>query len=180
MMLRIGMAALIAAALAGIVHAASVLAMPQLAGQTAYQRLSAQVPVNAMVPLAEGQPGSTPLPFEDPAMVVAVCRYDVGTGAVRVHFPAAPTLASITFYTQRGVAFAALTEKAAARGTVDIELVAQGRAPRIAADGEGGSAGLRLEAPLPQGLIVVRYLALEPLMRPMLRGFAEQARCTPA
>jgi uncharacterized membrane protein len=67
--------------LGGIVHLATVLAMPQAATQDAYSRLVPITPVNAMVTLPAPTSQSSIMPFMDPAFAAAVCRYDLSNGA---------------------------------------------------------------------------------------------------
>ena len=63
--------------LGGIVHLATVLAMPRAATQDAYARLAPLTPVNAMVPLAAPTAENSIMPLMDPAFAAAVCRYDL-------------------------------------------------------------------------------------------------------
>ena len=73
--------------LGGIVHLATVLAMPQAATQDAYSRLVPLTPVNAMVPLAAPAAQTSVMPFMDPAFAAAVCRYDLSGGTIKLNAP---------------------------------------------------------------------------------------------
>ena len=63
--------------LGGVVHLVSVLALPRIATQDAYSRLTPMTRTNAVTPLALADPNNAPMPFMDPAFAVAICRYDL-------------------------------------------------------------------------------------------------------
>ncbi|HEU4805171.1 MAG TPA: DUF1254 domain-containing protein, partial [Nitrobacter sp.] len=63
--------------LGGVVHLVSVLALPRIASQDAYSRLTAMTTLNAVTPLPHADPDHSPMPFMDPAFAVAICRYDL-------------------------------------------------------------------------------------------------------
>ena len=56
-MIRLVLWLLGALLLGGIVHLGTVLILPRMASQDAYARVSAIAPVNAVVPLANSDPG---------------------------------------------------------------------------------------------------------------------------
>src|SRR5207247_4255011 len=58
--------------LGGVVHLVSVLALPRIATQDAYSRLSPMTKLNAVTPLALADPNNAPMPFMDPAFAIAV------------------------------------------------------------------------------------------------------------
>ena len=73
--------------LGGIVHLVAVLALPRIATQDAYSRLTPMTKLNAVTPLPATEPGNTPMPFMDPAFAVAVCRYDLSDGPIKLTVP---------------------------------------------------------------------------------------------
>ena len=74
--------------LGGMVHLATVLALPTTATRDAYSRLTPIAQVNTVVPLPEPAPATALLPFMDPAFAAAVCRYDLSEGPMRLSAPA--------------------------------------------------------------------------------------------
>ena len=60
--------------LGGVVHLVSVLALPRIASQDAYSRLTPITKLNAVTPLPLAEPGNTLMPFMDPAFATAICR----------------------------------------------------------------------------------------------------------
>ena len=83
--------------LGGIVHLSTVLAMPRTAKQDAYSRLAPLAPVNVLTPLAAPTAADAVMPFMDPAFAVAVCRYDLTAGTLKLIAPVSQAYTSVTF-----------------------------------------------------------------------------------
>src|SRR5215472_12441301 len=101
--------------LGGIVHLATILVLPRTASRDAYARLASLVPVNGFAVLPEPSPEASVLPFMDPAFAVAVCRYDLVKGPVKLTVPVDQAYTSVTFYTRHDVAYYAINDRAAGR-----------------------------------------------------------------
>src|SRR6476620_10048959 len=91
------------ALLGGIVHLVAVLILPNTATQDAYTRLTPITPVNAVAAVPQPTPQNEVMPFMDPAMATAACRYDLATGPIKLAVPVSSAYTSVTFYTRRGV-----------------------------------------------------------------------------
>lgn len=68
----------------GILHIVATLLAPSLAIATAFDRLSRLLPVNRMTVLPEVAPGAQPLPFLNPALRYAMCRFDTSVKSIDV------------------------------------------------------------------------------------------------
>ena len=177
-MIRILGWALAGILLGGIVHLVTILLLPRVATRGAYARLLPITEPNKLTLLPQPAPNA-PLPFLDPAFATAVCRFDVSQGPLKVRTPVSAAYTSITFYTPRGVAFYAITDRAATRRMIDLDLMtAQQRAE--VPDDEDTTAGDRLivETTDTTGLVVLRALAQEPGAIPNMRGLLATAQCT--
>ena len=86
-MIRVLLWVLGAVLLGGIVHLATVLALPRAANQDAYSRLVPLAKVNAVVPLPSPTAEASIMPFMDPAFMAAVCRYDLTGGVIKLNVP---------------------------------------------------------------------------------------------
>jgi uncharacterized membrane protein len=164
--------------LGGIVHLATILALPRTASQDAYARLAPITPVNAMTPIPAPTPANALLPFMDPAFAVAVCRYDLSTGAMKFTAPVSQAYTSVTFYTRYGVAYYAINDRAAGRRLIELDLMTTAQRDDLP-DDENVTAADRLiiESPTLTGLIVVRALSPEPGLMPMAQASLAGARC---
>jgi len=164
--------------LGGIVHLATILALPRTASQDAYARLAPITPVNAMTPIPAPTPANALLPFMDPAFAVAVCRYDLSAGAMKFTAPVSQAYTSVTFYTRYGVAYYAINDRAAGRRLIELDLMTTAQRDDLP-DDENVTAADRLiiDSPTLTGLIVVRALSPEPGLMPMAQASLTGARC---
>lgn len=174
-----GLAWLMAASfLGGLVHFATVFALPILAERDAYARLTTLAPVNRLVLLPQAAAGTPLLPFLDPAFATAVCRYDLSSGPLRLHVPLTRDYTSVAFYSRHGVVSYSINDRAAGRRTIDLIFMTARQRAQMQEDEEVTAADrLIVDASTVTGLIAVRGLAAEPGMMPVVRGILATARC---
>ena len=126
-----------------------------------------------------GSPGA--IPYHDPATAVAVCRFDLSNGPVRVRANAGNTFMAIAFHTLEGGVFYALTDRSAARGMMDALIVTQEQLDGLLANDPEDEPvrELRLLSPRRTGFVTFRTLALEPGLMAEAEGQLKTARCAP-
>ncbi len=164
--------------LAGIVHLSTVLALPLAATRDAYSRLTPLAPVNTMVPLAVPTPQAAVMPFLDPAFAVAVCRYDITGAPLKLKAPVSQAYTSVTFYTRHSVAYYAINHRAAGRRAIELDLMTAKQHAQMPEEADVTAADrLIVESPTTTGLIVVRALAPEPGLMPMVQRVLSRAQC---
>lgn len=164
--------------LGGLVHIVSIFALPQLAQNDAYARLSRFGKTNEVVMIPSPTPFESVLPRLDPAFVFAACIFDLSKGPLAVSIPATPDLTSVAFYTRQGRVFYSLNDRAAARGTIDLQLMTGAQRALLAAD-ENLTAADRLiiESPASQGIVFIRAFVREEGARPYIRNLLSGAKC---
>jgi uncharacterized membrane protein len=167
--------------LGGIVHIATVIVLPRTATQDAYSRLAPITPVNKVAPLPEPAAGMALMPLMDPAMAVAVCRYDLSQGPLKLAVPVSPAYTSVSFYTRTDVAYYAINDRAAGRRVIELDLMTQAQHEQMPEE-ENVTAADRLivESPTETGLIAIRALAPEPGLMPKAAAAVAAATCVPA
>jgi uncharacterized membrane protein len=164
--------------LGGIVHLATVLAMPRAATKDAYSRLASIAPVNTMVALPPPTAQASIMPFMDPAFAAAVCRYDLSGGSIKLNAPLSEAYTSVTFYTRESVAYYAINDRAAGRRAIELDLMTPEQHAQIPEEADVTAADrLIIDSPSTTGLIVLRALAPEPGLMPMARGALAAAQC---
>ena len=164
--------------LGGIVHLATVLAMPQAASQDAYSRLVPIAPVDAIVPLPPPTARASIIPFMDPAFAAAVCRYDLSGGSIKLNAPVSEAYTSVTFYTRDSVAYYAINDRAAGRRAIELDLMTPEQHAQLPEQEDVTAADrLIINSPTTTGLIVLRALAPEPGLMPMARRALAAAQC---
>jgi uncharacterized membrane protein len=149
--------------LGGIVHLVAVLALPRIATQDAYSRLTPMTKLNAVTPLPATEPGNTPMPFMDPAFAVAVCRYDLSDGPIKLTVPVSQAYTSVSFYTRNEVAYYAINDRSAGRRVIELDLMTEAQHAELPEEEDVTSADrLIIDSPTSTGLIVMKALAAEP------------------
>lgn len=164
--------------LGGIVHLTTILMLPRTATQDTYSRLAPITPVNAFVPLPDAQADDPVVPFRDPAFAAAVCRYDLGSGPLKLQAPVTQAYTSMSFYTRVGVPYYSINDRAAGRRAIELDLMTAEQRAQLP-DEEDVTAADRLivESPTVDGLIVLRALAPETGLMPTAREALTRARC---
>lgn len=164
--LRLGAAVfwtLIVLIIAAATHIVSILLMPRLAPKNAYHNLANQYPAHQLVVLSGEQMRATP--FHDPAMLGALCLFDVSAGPVRLRGPAvADQLTTMSMHSDRGDVFYSLTDRSALQGRFDIEVMTQAQLDAAEAnDNEDEPAQeLRILAPSARGFIIIQTFMERP------------------
>ena len=103
--------------------------------------------------------------IEDPALVASACTYNLDEGPLRIIAkPQAQEFMSIAFYQGGGTAFFAVTDRAAAKGTINILLVTPKQLQLIEAEDDPDEPvqELRLLSPASTGFVLVRSLVQRP------------------
>lgn len=149
--------------LAGIVHIVTIMLVPVLAERdavSAYESLGSEGRAELIPPPGQAS-DLAPLREADPAVVTAVCGYDLSDGPVRVIARAGTLPLGLTLHRRGGGVLYAITDRAAIRGMVEfVVMTEEQRDERLAADEDGAASGeLRVVSDTEQGLIVVRVLA---------------------
>jgi uncharacterized membrane protein len=164
--------------LGAVVHLSTVLALPRAATQDAYSRLVPVAPVNTMVPLPAPTADNAIMPFMDPAFAAAVCRYDLGSGSLKLIAPVSQAYTSVTFYTRNSVAYYAINDRAAGRRSIELDLMTPEQHAQVPEEEDVTAADrLIIDSPSKVGLIVLRALAPERGLMPAARGALARATC---
>ncbi|MFG1477492.1 DUF1254 domain-containing protein [Xanthobacter sp. V4C-4] len=167
----------VALVLAAIAHIVSILAMPSLAEHNAFARLSEFIDSNEMKALPDPTPGAAVLPMQDPAFVTAVCLYDLNDKPLKVRVPATADYTSVSFYTDQGLAFYALSDQAAGK-VIELDLMNANQKAALPEDEEITAADrLVIESPSQEGIVLVRAHVRDRGMRELVRRQLEAATC---
>jgi uncharacterized membrane protein len=164
--------------LGGVVHLVSVLALPRIATQDAYSRLTPLTKLNAVTPLAPADPNNAPMPFMDPAFAVAICRYDLSGGAIKLTVPVSQAYTSVSFYTRNEVAYYAINDRSAGRKVIELDLMTDAQHEELPEDEDVTAADrLIIDSPSATGLIVLKALAPEPGLMPQAQATLASSSC---
>lgn len=178
-LLPYGLAAL---GVAVVVHLVSILLMPTLAPADALRRLAAGTGANRIEILPPVRPESMHVPFADPAVQLAVCRFDIAASPVFVRVRTADSFVSVTLLAPTGRVLYTLTDRAAVRGLIDLRLLTRAQLQQLeAGEAEGEPVQeLRLELAETSGLVVIKALSPWPSLAAAAEETLAAARCDPA
>jgi uncharacterized membrane protein len=164
--------------LGGIVHLVSVLALPRIASQDAYSRLTPTTKENAVTQLPLADPANSPLPFMDPAFAMAICRYDLSGGPIKLTVPVSQAYTSVSFYTRNEVAYYAINDRSAGRKVIELDLMTETQHNALPEDEEVTAADrLIIDSPSEKGLILLKALAPEPGLMPQAQASLAASSC---
>jgi uncharacterized membrane protein len=164
--------------LGGVVHLVSVLALPRIATQDAYSRLTPTTKLNTVTPLPPADPGNALMPYMDPAFAIAVCRYDLTGGSIKLTVPVSQAYTSVSFYTRNEVAYYAINDRSAGRKVIELDLMTEAQHSALPEDEEVTAADrLIIDSPTETGLIVLKALAPEPGLMPQAQNSLAASSC---
>ena len=164
--------------LGGIVHLVSVLVLPRIATEDAYSRLTPITKLNAVTQLAPADPANALMPYMDPAFAVAICRYDLSGGSIKLAVPVSQAYTSVSFYTRNEVAYYAINDRSAGKKVIELDLMTEAQHADLPEEEDVTAADrLIIESPTTTGLILLRTLAPEPGLMPMARRALAGAQC---
>ena len=165
--------------LGGVVHLVSVLALPRIASQDAYSRLTPMTRLNGVTQLPLANPSNSLLPFMDPAFAMAVCRYDLSDGPIKLKVPVSQAYTSVSFYTRNEVAYYAINDRSAGRKVIELDLMTEVQHKGLPEDEEITAADrLIIDSPTATGLILMKALAPEPGLMPQAQASLAASSCT--
>lgn len=155
-----------------IVHLVSVLALPRIATQDAYSRLTPITKLNGVSQLPLADPNTSLMPFMDPAFALAICRYDLSSGPIKLTVPVSQAYTSVSFYTRNEIAYYAINDRSAGKKVIELDLMTEAQHSELPEDEEITAADrLIIDSPTATGLILMKALAPEP-------GLMQQAQAT--
>lgn len=165
------------AVVAGIVHIVSLFALPAFTRDDVFSRLYREAPVNALAIIDEA--AARTMPFTDPAVALAVCRYDLSEGPLRLRVPLSDTFLAIVFAEPKRGVFSSVSDRAATGGSLDVVLATQAQIDRITGLDDEGQAveEIRLAAPRAQGLAILKVVVDRPSSRARAEQVLRDARC---
>ncbi|WGR68965.1 MULTISPECIES: DUF1254 domain-containing protein [unclassified Bradyrhizobium] len=161
-----------------VVHLVSVLALPRIATQDAYSRLTPMTKLNAVTQLPLADPNTSPMPFMDPAFAQAICRYDLSGGPLKLAVPVSQAYTSVSFYTRNEIAYYAINDRSAGKKVIELDLMTEAQHNELPEDEEITSADrLIIDSPSATGLIVMKALAAEPGLMQQAQASLGAATC---
>lgn len=143
---------------AGIVNIVATFATPELLRPSAYDRISESLPENSLVVLPRAGPQTQVVPFQEPDMHLAVCRYDVSNGAVAANVVLPGSGWTLALYSPEGDNFYVMPGRDQRTTMINALLVQTGDDTALPPVGQRvrGPAPTYIQVPSATGLMVIR------------------------
>lgn len=174
--MRAVLALFIVAVVAGLTHILSLIATPLLLKEDVFSRLGERAGQGLHVLEPEEV---RRLPFADPAMALAVCRYDLASGPLRVRTELSETFLVVVFAEEGRGIFSSVSDRAATSGVLDVVLATQAQLDQINALDDRNEAveEIRVLAQRPRGVAILKVLIDRPSSREKALAVLRAARC---
>lgn len=167
-------------AVAGITHITTIFALPAYMGLDPLAEIAGRAKTGEVILLPPSQTGQPGLPFADPAMVQAVCPFDLVDGGLRVHADVvADRLLALSFRTSSGRVFYSMSDLAAQQGKIDVVVLTPAQLDAVEADDDEDdpTQDLRLIAQDTKGFVVISALAAFPSERARAEERVKSVSC---
>lgn len=167
----------IALVTAGMTHILSLFALPFTLHEDAFSRLAALAP--AAGPNLIHEQAAAALPFADPNIALAVCRYDLASGPFRVRTRLSDTFLVVVFADEKRGIFSSVSDRAATSGLLDVVVASEKQLSRIAAldDKDEAVEEIRVSAAHPRGMAIIKVLVDRKSARDAAQSVLADVKC---
>lgn len=180
-MLRFLHATLLGLVGAGIVHIVVLFLMPLMSPRDAWTRFEAQSDLYSFAAYAAQSPAAAPAGVADPYFKSVVCRFDLTDGFVHVSREGRIPYWSASIYDRSGQNVFSLNDRSAKSGVLDIVVVTPAQLVDIRkAPPPELENSVFVEAPIDEGMIVVRAFQPDPTWEKAVAGYLAAISCAPA
>lgn len=165
--------------LGGIIHIAVILLLPDFANRDAWTSLGRFGPDGTFHLLPMSEPGTEPLPYLDPEMAYAACRFSLENGPIRIKAAMPEDFWSIAVFNRRGNNVYSLNDRSAERSDIDLVIatpvqMAQLRESPIAALDQS----IVIEVPITRGFALIRSFVADPTLVSRAEAMLRAANCS--
>ncbi len=163
---------------AGIVHIIVLLLVPEFSERNAWSRLAMASNLYRMTRL-DAEAGGTPVVKSvDPLFYAAACRFDLSDGMVRVKAPGNVPFWSVSVYDRSGHNIYSFNDHSATGRVLDSIVLTPAQMIEIRKDvPEELQGAIFVEAPIDEGMFVIRSFVPDDSWKPTVSRFLEQSSC---
>jgi len=163
---------------AGIVHIVVLLLVPEFSERDAWSRLAMASDLYRMTRL-DAEAGGTPVVKSvDPLFYAAACRFDLSEGMVRVKAPGNVPFWSVSVYDRSGHNIYSFNDHSATGRVLDSIVLTPAQMIEIRKElPEELQGAIFVEAPVDEGMFVIRSFVPDDSWKPIVSRFLEQSSC---
>lgn len=165
--------------LAGIIHIAVVLLLPDFANRDAWTSMGRFGPDGAFHLLPMSEPGTEPLPYLDPRMAYAGCRFSLDDGPIRVRAAMPDEFWSLAVFDRRGSNVYSLNDRTAERTDIDLVIATPLQLTQLRENPIDALAqSIVIEVPATRGFILIRAFVSDPSATANVTRALAAAQCS--
>jgi uncharacterized membrane protein len=163
---------------AGIVHIVVLLLVPEFSERDAWSRLAMASELYKMTRLDAEAGGAPVVKSVDPLFYAAACRFDLADGLVRVKAPGNVPFWSVSVYDRNGHNIYSFNDHSATGGVLDTVVLTPAQMIEVRKDlPEDLQGAIFVEAPIDEGIFVIRSFVPDDSWKPIVSRFLEQSSC---
>jgi uncharacterized membrane protein len=163
---------------AGIVHIVVLLLVPEFSERDAWSRMATASDFYKMTRLDAEAGGAAVVKSVDPLFYAAACRFDLTEGMVRVKAPGNVPFWSVSVYDRGGHNIYSFNDHSATGGMLDTVVLTPAQMIEVRRDlPEELQGAIFVEAPIDEGIFVIRSFVPDDSWKPTVSRFLEQSSC---
>ncbi|MBZ9990433.1 DUF1254 domain-containing protein [Mesorhizobium sp. BH1-1-5] len=163
---------------AGIVHIAVLFLVPEFSERDAWSRLAMASDLYKMTRLDAEAGGAPVVKSVDPLFYAAACRFDLADGLVRIRAPGDVPFWSASVYDRNGHNIYSFNDHNANGEKLDAVVLTPAQMIDVRRDlPEDLQGAIFVEAPIEEGIFVVRAFVPDESWKPIVSRFLEQSAC---
>jgi len=163
---------------AGIVHIVVLFLVPEFSERDAWSRLAMASDLYKMTRLDAEAGGAPVVKSVDPLFYAAACRFDLTDGLVRIRAPGDVPFWSASVYDRNGHNIYSFNDHNANSEKLDTVVLTPAQMIEVRRDlPEDLQGAIFVEAPIDEGIFVVRAFVPDESWKPIVSRFLEQSAC---
>lgn len=163
---------------AGIVHIVVLMLVPEFSERDAWSRLAMASDLYKMTRLDAEAGGAPVVKSVDPLFYAVACRFDLAEGMVRVKAPGNVPFWSVSVYDRNGHNFYSFNDHTATGGVLDTVVLTPAQMIEVRKQlPEDLQGAIFVEAPIDEGIFVIRSFVPDDSWKPVVSRFLEQSSC---
>lgn len=171
---RIAMAIILGAV---IVHVVSILVFPRLGTSDVWAAMDQFGPEGDFNLIPQQEPGGTVLPYLDPHMVHAVCRFALSDGPVRIVADLESEFWSAVIFDRVGAGLYSLNDRTAGRPILDLLLIGPAGLGPLQDATEILADAIIVDLPVNDGIILLRVFYRDAAILDLTRAMVGNSDC---
>ena len=165
--------------LGGIIHIAIIFLVPTYSTRDAWTAVGRFGDDNQFHILPRVEPGTEALPYLDPTMAYAVCRYSLSKGPIRMRATLPDTFWSLALFDRRGRNIYSLNDRSAEESVLDLVVATPVQNAEVKETPRASlESAIIIESPATSGFALLRVFVSDPTLAEPAAAALRGAQCS--